>query len=64
MGERRYGQWHKMPEGFPEDTTRCVEEVTQHLALRSSQCSRPRGHGKAGLYCRQHAKRHQDEEQK
>lgn len=34
----------------PEDKTRCVEEVSgQH------QCSRKRGHGPGGEYCRQHA---------
>jgi hypothetical protein len=39
------------------DKTRCVELVTNDL-WHFSQCSRKRGYGKDGLYCKQHAKRH------
>ena len=42
----------------PEDTTRCVEAVPNHNSWFFPQCSRKRGFGKDGLYCKQHAKRH------
>ena len=35
----------------------CVEEVWRRSAQRGQQCSRLRGHGYNGLYCKQHAKR-------
>lgn len=40
-----------------EDPTRCIEETTPD-SWHFSQCSRKRGFGKDGLYCKQHAKRH------
>ena len=54
---RRYGQWAGSPNGSPEDVTLCIEEV--YPAGRSiipAQCRRKRGHGKDGLYCKQHAR--------
>lgn len=54
---RRYGQWAGRPNGSPEDVTLCIEEV--YPAGRSiipAQCRRKRGHGKDGLYCKQHAR--------
>ena len=63
--ERRYGDWAGDLKGQSEDPKRCIEEVFATMVWSAGhQCSRPRGHGKDGLYCRQHAKRHQDEEQK
>lgn len=46
-----------------EDPTRCVEEVFTNAfggwsRFHAFQCSRKRGFGKDGLYCKQHAKRH------
>lgn len=56
MTERRYGQWAGNEKGTPEDLTRCVVEVWSKGAFRSRQCSRKRGYGPGGLYCKQHAK--------
>lgn len=39
------------------DLKRCVERVTSD-SWNFYQCSRKRGFGKDGLYCKQHAKRH------
>ena len=55
--ERRYGQWAGDPNGFPEDPVRCVAEVSDAPGWHFYQCSRKRGYGPAGLYCKQHAKR-------
>ena len=43
---RYYGNTRK-----PEDVNRCAVEV-----YCDWQCKRPRGHGKDGLMCKQHAK--------
>ena len=51
---RRYGQWAGNPRGWPEDVERCVESVFS--GMRSRQCTRRRGHGPEGLYCRQHGR--------
>jgi hypothetical protein len=53
---RRYGEWAGNPQGFQEDTKRCAEEVWDRFLMR--QCSRNRGHGPNGEYCKQHAKRY------
>ena len=54
--ERRYGQWAGNPKGAAEDKTRCIESVWSDYV--GGQCSRKRGYGKDGLYCKQHAKRY------
>ncbi len=51
---RRYGAWAGEPKGYSEDVTLCVAEVTGR-AITFYQCSRKRGHGPDGLYCKQHA---------
>jgi len=57
MELRRYGCWAGMPRGVAEDITRCIEEVTPAgRSIIQSQCGRKRGHGKDGLYCKQHAR--------
>lgn len=48
--KRTYGHFQKRA----EDKTRCIEEVWDRFT--SYQCSRKRGYGKNGLYCKQHAK--------
>lgn len=53
---RVYGQWAGNTRGTPEDTTRCAAEVWPSDGYVPRQCSRKRGHGKDGLFCRQHAK--------
>ena len=56
MSERRFGLWAGKPNGVAENTQHCVEAVWGD-AWYDHQCSRKRGFGKAGLYCKQHAKR-------
>lgn len=51
---RRYGESALNPRGFKENPTKCVEEVWR--GWQSGQCTRNRGHGPDGLYCKQHAK--------
>ena len=53
-GERVFGEWSGNPKGVPEVTTKCIKEVAS--GWRHAQCSRPRGHGAEGLFCKQHAK--------
>lgn len=53
---RKYGVWGGSPTGtFTEDITRCIIEVSPPFT-HGCQCSRKRGYGKDGLYCKQHAK--------
>ncbi len=52
---RVYGQWAGNPTGIREDVTRCVAEVSDGWIFR--QCTRKRGHGPGGLYCKQHGQR-------
>lgn len=53
---RRYGISDKRPDGVPERTERCVAEVfSLYRNYAGAQCSRYRGMGPDGLYCRQHA---------
>lgn len=51
---RRYGQCAYNEKGHPEDPERCIYELFGQYIGR--QCSRKRGHGPGGLYCKQHAK--------
>jgi len=55
---RRYGCWAGNPAGVAEDTKRCIATVYWQHTWVAYQCSRKRGHGKHGLYCKQHAKKH------
>ena len=52
---RIYGGWAGNPKGNPENKENCIEEV-YGLDWYSHQCTRKRGHGKDGLYCKQHTK--------
>jgi len=61
-GQRRYGVWGGRPKGIPEDPSRCIEEVYGGRWIHH-QCSRKRGHGPDGLYCKQHAKQHMEANQ-
>ena len=49
---RTYGAWAGSPKGEQEDVSRCVEGVFS--GFTHYQCRRKRGHGKNGLYCKQH----------
>jgi hypothetical protein len=62
-GERRYGVWRGCAMGQAEDLTCCIEEVWPSGGFLPHQCSRKRGHGPDGLYCGQHAKKHNMEAQ-
>lgn len=55
-GKRRYGCWAGEPAGKPEDMDRCIEAVRPQGRYISVQCSRKRGHGFLGNFCKQHAK--------
>lgn len=59
-GQRRYGCWAGKPEGRPEDMDLCIESVRGKgggfSSYLSVQCSRKRGHGFGGMFCKQHAK--------
>lgn len=55
-GNRRYGQWAGNERGVLMDITRCVEEVWPQVGWVPYQCTRLRGHGPDGEFCRQHAK--------
>ena len=60
MTKRVYGQWAGNQKGTLENTTKCIEEVWYQVGKMlslSRQCSRKRGHGPEGVYCRQHAVR-------
>lgn len=60
---RRYGEWAGDPQGRPEDETRCIEEVwPREIGWIAYQCTRKRGYGPGGLYCKQHAKMIEDRE--
>jgi len=54
-GLRRYGRWAGNPKGMIERPERCIEQVWGNgRGAMASQCSRPRGHGPDGLWCKQH----------
>jgi hypothetical protein len=58
MSERRYGKRAGNPNGYFEDLHLCIVEVGHDVTQGSHghQCSRLRGHGPNGDYCKQHAK--------
>lgn len=56
---RRYGRWAGNPKGVSEDVGQCVEEVYpgENQGWVPRQCSRKRGYGPEGLYCKQHGEK-------
>lgn len=54
---RRYGVWAGNPRGAAEDKARCIAEVPNPPSWVDVQCSRKRGHGLDGMYCKQHARK-------
>ena len=44
---------HRMYGDYQEDRTRCARGI--YGKWTTTQCSRPRGHGEGGEYCKQHA---------
>ena len=61
MTGHTYGDWQKGEE-ILEDKTRCIEsifkEAKKGIYPIAYQCTKKRGHGTRGLYCKQHAKIH------
>lgn len=55
----RYEIWSGRPDGVAERPERCVESVSAHDGYSGVQCWKRRGHGKDGLYCKRHAKKHE-----
>ena len=52
-----YGVWAGKPNGTPEDTVRCIQSVHGEGSFgHERQCRRKRGHGRDGMYFKQHAK--------
>ena len=49
---RTYGAWAGNPRGHLEDITKCIASVRS--GWHYNQCSRKRGHGADGLYCKTH----------
>lgn len=56
-GERRYGVWAGDPVGRKEDRERCAEQVPNPPSWSGAQCSRKRGHGPGGEFCKHHARK-------
>jgi hypothetical protein len=56
-GELRFGQWAGNPKGIAERKTDCIAEVHDSPSFLFYQCSRKRGHGPNGEFCKQHAKK-------
>ncbi len=54
--EHRYGRCNLRPKGVAENLTRCAQPVTGAPNWGLLQCSRRRGHGEGGEYCKQHAR--------
>jgi len=46
------------------DETRCIAKVADDTGWHFYQCSRKRGYGKDGKYCKQHAKRYPSRDNK
>lgn len=53
-GAKRYGSWAGNPAGRAEDPKRCVADLYDRYHPGGYQCSRARGHGPDGRYCKQH----------
>lgn len=50
-----YGKWTGDLKGRKEDLEKCVVEISNDF-ISGYQCSRKRGYGKGGLFCKQHSK--------
>lgn len=54
---RIYNQWAGNESGSREKPDQCVVSVFPGTSYVSVQCSRKRGNGPDGLYCKQHGKK-------
>lgn len=52
---RTYGRWAGSPAGIKEDPKRCIESLYSQYSNGGRQCSRPRGFGPTGEYCKIHS---------
>lgn len=59
MEKRIYDKSTLNPKGTPENPLLCIDEVMGGTGWHLNQCSRKRGHGIDGLYCKQHARKHE-----
>ena len=50
--ERRYGQWAGNTSGVAENLYNCIQVVW--FGMMHRQCSKRRGYGDGGMYCKQH----------
>lgn len=50
----RYGQWAGNPNGHLPDFDRCCENLRDRYQPGGYQCTRKRGYGPDGAYCKQH----------
>ena len=55
-GYRHYGKWICDPKGRRENKNNCIWEIFPKGHWTPYQCTRKRGYGPGGLYCKQHAK--------
>lgn len=55
-GKRIYGDWAGNPKGNPERRGDCIVQVCWDRMI-DHQCTRKRGHGPDGLFCKQHARK-------
>lgn len=51
----RYGRWAGNSQGHEPDFARCCESLMDKYHPGGYQCTRKRGHGPDGAYCKQHA---------
>ena len=55
---KRYGQWAGYPTGVAYNPNRCAYPVSDGRRTPfNHQCSKPKGHGDRGLFCKQHARK-------
>lgn len=54
--KNKYGAWAGMPQGHKPDMALCCAEVADNSMRwpHYHQCSKKRGHGPDGAYCKQH----------
>ena len=57
----RYNRWAGNRNGTAYDLAYCAAEVANAVGWGRHQCSRRPGHGKNGIFCKQHAKDNPDD---
>ena len=54
MREKDGVRWYGRDHNHRENEANCIEEIWGDKGWTQHQCSRRRGHGSDGLYCKQH----------